>query len=466
MGALPSFLAGLANATRVRGPYRISEKAQELHRRLTVIDLHADPLMWSRDLLKRNDHGHVDVPRLIEGGTALQVFSMVTHALLGINIRRNRTDAPDMFTALTIACGWPRKTWSSKLERALHQARALEAAAKCSSGRFGQVRTAEDLTELVVNRRHGTTAGLLSIEGAQAFEGREENVDVLFDAGVRMVGLTHFVDNEVGGSASGEEKGGLTDFGRRVLKRMEDKGIVIDLAHASPRLLDEAVEALRTPPRRLAHGRVRRVPQRAQPDRRSAQEDRREGRRDRRGVLEDRDGRHRRGRSRALPGRGDRRGGPPPCRARLGLRWRGPRAVRRDGSPAHHAGLARGGRVRRGHRPDYGRQRPAAPRRKPPLAIAADAQVHIIDSFSVEEARPDGMKAGWWFVTNGEPLAENKLPAVGCTALLRIPAGSTLEAKISAFDLRHAKKGVFGFQLVALTGADVPRLSECALPAA
>jgi len=248
MARLPSFLEGLANATRAAGPYRVSERALDLHRRLTVIDLHADPLMWSRDLLKRNDYGHVDVPRLIEGGVALQVFSTVTHAPLGINIRRNRTNAPDMFTALTIACGWPRKTWSSKLERALHQARALDAAVKGSHGRFAQVRSKEDLTALVANRRPGATAGLLSIEGAQAFDGREENVDVLFDAGVRMVGLTHFVDNEVGGSASGEEKGGLTDFGRRLLRRMEDKGIVIDLAHASARLLDEAVEACRTAP--------------------------------------------------------------------------------------------------------------------------------------------------------------------------------------------------------------------------
>ena len=40
------------------------------------------------------------------------------------------------------------------------------------------------------------------IEGAQAFEGRLESIQTLFDAGVRMVGLTHFVDNEVGGSVS------------------------------------------------------------------------------------------------------------------------------------------------------------------------------------------------------------------------------------------------------------------------
>lgn len=248
MGPLPGWLEGLANGTRARGPYRVSEKALELHRRLTVIDLHADPLLWSRDLLRRNAHGHVDVPRLIEGGVALQVFSTVTHAPLGINIRRNRTDAPDMVTALAVVCGWPREAWTSRLARALHQARALEAAAAGSFGRLSRALTKEDLAERVAGRRPGTVAGLLSIEGAQALEGREENVDVLFDAGVRMIGLTHFVDNEVGGSASGEEKGGLTPFGRRALARMEERSIVVDLAHASPRLFDEALEACRTPP--------------------------------------------------------------------------------------------------------------------------------------------------------------------------------------------------------------------------
>ena len=91
-------------------------------------------------------------------------------------------------------------------------------------------------------------AALLSIEGAQAFDGRLESIDVLFDAGVRMIGLTHFVDNEVGGSASGESKGGLTDFGRAALKRMEDKGLIVDLAHASPRLIDDVLAEGRTPP--------------------------------------------------------------------------------------------------------------------------------------------------------------------------------------------------------------------------
>ena len=63
-----------------------------------------------------------------------------------------------------------------------------------------------------------------------------------------MIGLTHFVDNEVGGSASGESKGGLTDFGRAALKKMEELGIIVDLAHASPRLIDDVLAEGRTPP--------------------------------------------------------------------------------------------------------------------------------------------------------------------------------------------------------------------------
>src|SRR5262245_60252678 len=43
-------------------PYYASERAKALHERLLVADLHADSLLWGRDLLARADRGHVDVP--------------------------------------------------------------------------------------------------------------------------------------------------------------------------------------------------------------------------------------------------------------------------------------------------------------------------------------------------------------------------------------------------------------------
>jgi microsomal dipeptidase-like Zn-dependent dipeptidase len=55
----------------------------------------------------------------------------------------------------------------------------------------------------------------------------------LYDAGFRMAGFTHFFDNELGGSMHGLKKGGLTPFGREILRRMEAKGMIVDIAHLS-----------------------------------------------------------------------------------------------------------------------------------------------------------------------------------------------------------------------------------------
>ena len=83
------------------------------------------------------------------------------------------------------------------------------------------------------------TAGLLSLEGAHALEGNIENLDRLFDAGFRIIGFSHFFDNELGGSAHGVNKTGITGFGRQVIKRMNELGMFIDVAHASPQLMQD-----------------------------------------------------------------------------------------------------------------------------------------------------------------------------------------------------------------------------------
>src|SRR5690606_9614838 len=78
-------------------------------------------------------------------------------------------------------------------------------------------------------------------------EGRLENIDRMYDAGFRIMGLTHFFDNEVGGSAHGLEKGGLTPFGRRVIGRLEEKKMLVDLAHASRALIDDVLNMAERP---------------------------------------------------------------------------------------------------------------------------------------------------------------------------------------------------------------------------
>ena len=66
-------------------------------------------------------------------------------------------------------------------------------------------------------------------------------------AGYRMVGLAHFFDNEVAGSAHGVAKGGLTPLGREVVRRLEEKAILVDLANSSPRTFEEVLGAARRP---------------------------------------------------------------------------------------------------------------------------------------------------------------------------------------------------------------------------
>src|ERR1044071_4333960 len=75
---VPAAFESFVNRKRAEAPYRASERARELHRGLLVADMHADTLLWDRDLLERSARGHVDVPRLVEGGVALQFFTVVT----------------------------------------------------------------------------------------------------------------------------------------------------------------------------------------------------------------------------------------------------------------------------------------------------------------------------------------------------------------------------------------------------
>jgi microsomal dipeptidase-like Zn-dependent dipeptidase len=222
-------------------PAPVSPRARELHARLFVADLHADSLLWGRDLLRRGSRGHADLPRLQEGGVGLQVFTAVTKVPRGLNIDANGDDT-DLVTWLAVAGRWPRATWGSLRERAIFQADRLHRAARESGGQLVVVRTAADLSAFVERRRKEPrlVAALLGVEGAQALEGRVENVDALFDAGFRMMAPTHFFDTEFGGSASGTRKGGLTPAGREMIARMQARGMVVDLAHASARTIDDA----------------------------------------------------------------------------------------------------------------------------------------------------------------------------------------------------------------------------------
>ncbi|HKS41258.1 MAG TPA: dipeptidase [Blastocatellia bacterium] len=250
---VPGYVERDMNQTLNPPPYQASERALELHKQLLVADLHADSLLWNRDLLDRATRGHVDIPRLIEGNVALQAFTIVTKTPRNMNIDSNTSDT-DNITLLAIAERWPISAWSSLKERALYQARKLEDTARRSNGKFTLIKTRDDLSNYLDRRSKepGITAGFLGIEGAHALDEDVGNLDALFDAGIRMMAPTHFFDNDIGGSAHGVEKGGLTDKGREMIKRMEAKRMIVDLAHASAQTIDDVL-AIATRPVVVSH---------------------------------------------------------------------------------------------------------------------------------------------------------------------------------------------------------------------
>ncbi len=229
-------------------PLKISPRAQALNATLQIADMHADTLLWQRSLLDRSERGQVDLPRLLAGNYALQVFSSVTKTPKGQNYEANPSDT-DNITALTIADLQPPRTWGSLLQRSLWHAQKLDRYAAASRGQLRVIRSPADLDRLLADRATGqkVVGGMLSVEGLQNLEGKLANLDVLYHAGFRMAGLAHFFDNEVAGSMHGEAKGGLTPLGRQVVRRMEALGMVIDVAHSSHATIAEVLAIAQRP---------------------------------------------------------------------------------------------------------------------------------------------------------------------------------------------------------------------------
>jgi membrane dipeptidase len=256
---IPTRVGKQMNVTLNPPPYKASPEAMRLHKSLLIADLHADTLMWKRDLLERGSWGHVDLPRLIEGNVAIQAFTVVTKSPRNLNLESNGDDTDDI-TLLAFAERWPIRSWGNLTERALYQARRLQKAAAASQGRLVVLKTGDDLTRFLERRKReqGIVAGLLGIEGAHALGGDLNNLDRLIDAGFRMIGIAHFFDNEMGGSAHGLAKGGLTDKGRELVRRMQERSIFIDLAHSSPKVIDDVL-SLATRPVIVSHTGVKAI---------------------------------------------------------------------------------------------------------------------------------------------------------------------------------------------------------------
>lgn len=219
-----------------------------LHQSLWIADLHADSLLWQRDLNRDSQRGHVDFPRLQRANVALQAFSVVTKTPRKMNIERNGSDT-DNITALVVAQGLPPATWNSLLARATYQADELRQQTAKSHGQVRVIGSRAQLRSFIAAREKDPAllAGWLTLEGAHALEGKLDNLDTLYRAGYRMAAPTHFFDTELSGSQHGLKKGGLTPLGKQWLRAMEQRKMIVDLAHASPATIDDVLTLAKRP---------------------------------------------------------------------------------------------------------------------------------------------------------------------------------------------------------------------------
>jgi membrane dipeptidase len=215
-----------------------SEHARAIHARYPPIDLHADTLMWSRwlgyDLHARHEAplwraafgGHVDVPRLRDGGLGGQFFSLVS---LPVPLRAS------------LGTSGPTRA-------VLEQIDLLDEAIARRPADLQLARTAAEVADV---ERQGAVAALLGIEGAHALEGDLDRVELLAQRGVRYLGFLHFSANEAGYPAYGagrRDVAGLTPWGFELVRRCEASRVLVDLAHINRRGFLDACSLATRPP--------------------------------------------------------------------------------------------------------------------------------------------------------------------------------------------------------------------------
>jgi membrane dipeptidase len=202
---------------------RLWQRALRLHRSAIVVDTHSDTpsrlVDEGFDMGARSTTGHMDIPRMREGGLDAEFFVAYvskSYATEGGAARR----ALDMIAAIH--------------DQIARHPDALELA----------------LTEADVRRiaRKGKIAALVCIEGGHAIEDSLAALGMFHRLGVRYMTLTHSnTNNWADSSGDAARWGGLNDFGRDVVREMNRLGILVDISHVSDLTFFDAVEVSKAP---------------------------------------------------------------------------------------------------------------------------------------------------------------------------------------------------------------------------
>ncbi|MEC9375971.1 MAG: membrane dipeptidase [Pseudomonadota bacterium] len=245
------------NSVVLKPPYEIDPVADEFHHSLFLADLHADTFTFVDTFMEAKDYGHIDYPRARAGGYNLLTMSIATKIPFGMVFRK--PEGIDRFGNMIKVGAFsslePPLNWFSNYARGKWVIENTQRVVEKNPEQLLIIRFREDLQQLLNESAEGSDRiGLvLSVEGAHILEGNQERIEDLFTSGVRMLSLTHAFDNEYGGASEGIQKYGITTEGEILLERMNSLGMIIDIAHASPNLVN-AILNKSTAPVVYSHG--------------------------------------------------------------------------------------------------------------------------------------------------------------------------------------------------------------------
>jgi membrane dipeptidase len=191
----------------------------KLHEDALVVDTHCDTLKTLMPIFTlprdsqwedrsqvgmgvRSVLGHVDIPRLKEGGIDCQVFA--------ISSQRDRTPAFPLRTALEM------------IDRFYRECRKNRA----------QIQPVTGYEDIIQADNSGKVAAMLSIEGADVIEGRISMLRIFHQLGVRMVGLVHSLRNLLAdGVFDRRTEGGLSSLGIEAVELINELDMLLDVSH-------------------------------------------------------------------------------------------------------------------------------------------------------------------------------------------------------------------------------------------
>ncbi len=213
-----------AFSTGAQSPHStsVSERAREVHMRAIVVDTHSDTpqrmVFDNFDLGHRDSDGHVDIPRLREGGLDAPFFSI--------------------WVSSTI-------TGPEAVKRALRQ---IDAVREQVRKHPADLVLATSVAEIRAAHRQGKIAALMGVEGGHMIDDDLGVLRLFAALGVRYMTLTHFLNNNWADSSTDKPKhDGLTAFGKDVVREMNRLGMMVDISHVSDKTFYDALEVTRAP---------------------------------------------------------------------------------------------------------------------------------------------------------------------------------------------------------------------------